>query len=71
LAEDSHFNRKESFVRLDRIQPAHKTLLEPMPFRLSDDALFIFKAWVIYYLTGDLDELVAGIRNELLKEFYT
>ena len=71
LAEDSHFNRREAFARLDRIQPAHKRLMEPIPVRLSDSAWMLFKGWVSYYLTGELDELIADIRSELLKEFYT
>lgn len=71
LAEDSRFNRREAFARLDRIQPAHKRLMEPIPVRLSESAWMLLKAWVIYYLTGELDELIADIRSELLKEFYT
>ena len=71
LAEDSRFNRREAFARLDRIQPAHRTLMEPMAVRLSDSAWMLLKAWISYYLTGDLDEYIAGIRNELLKEFYS
>ena len=71
LAEDAGFNRREAFVRLDRIQPTHKTLMKPRPVRISDSAWTLLKAWIFYYITGDLDELVAEIRNDLLKEFYT
>jgi hypothetical protein len=32
--------------------------MAPIPVRLSESAWMLLKAWVIYYLTGELDELI-------------
>ena len=71
LAEDTRFNRKEALVRLDRIQPVNSQPAEITNVRLSESAWMVLRAWIIYYLTGDLDSDIADIRRELLKQCYT
>ena len=46
---------RESFVRLDRVQAVHKSLLEHKPVRLSDDAQDLLRSWMSVYLGEELD----------------
>lgn len=55
---------REGFVRLDRIQAIHQSLLEHMPVRLSGDAQLLLHNWIRVYLGETLSEV-----DDLLYEY--
>ena len=60
---------REGFVRLDRIQAIHKSLLEHMPVRLSDDAQPLLHSWIRVYLgetLSEVDDLLFEYREEAI-----
>ena len=58
---------RESFVRLDRIQAIHKSLLEQMSVMLSDDVQDLLQSWIRVFLGEDLnavDHTLAAYRQQ-------
>ena len=55
---------RESFVRLDRIQPVHRELLDHMPVRLSEAVIGLLRDWIRVYMGESLQEV-----NSFLLEY--
>ena len=69
LPGDPSVGIREGFVRLDRIQAIHKTLLEHMAVRLSDDAQPLLHSWIRVYLgetLSEVDDLLFEYREEAI-----
>ena len=62
---------REGFVRLDRIQAMHQSLLEHMPVRLSDDAQPLLRNWIRVYLgetLSEVDDLLFDYREQAITQ---
>lgn len=62
---------REGFVRLDRIQAIHQSLLEHMPVRLGDDAQPLLHNWIRVYLgetLSEVDDLLFEYREQALAQ---
>lgn len=62
---------REGFVRLDRIQAIHQSLLEHMPVRLGDDARPLLHNWIRVYLgetLSEVDDLLFEYREQALAQ---
>ena len=60
---------RESFVRLDRIQAIHKSLLEQMPVMLSDDVQNLLRSWIRVFLGEEpdaVDDTLAAYRQQAI-----
>ena len=60
---------REGFVRLDRTQAVHKSLLEHRPLMLRDDVRDLFHSWIRVYLgeeLSDLDSLLSAYRTQAI-----
>ena len=60
---------RESFVRLDRIQAIHKSLLEQMPVMLTDDVQALLQSWTRVFLgeeLSDVNDLLYTYRNQAI-----
>ena len=56
LPEYSPARFSEGFVRLDRIQAIHRSLLEHRPLRLSDYVQELLQSWIRVYLGEELSD---------------
>lgn len=65
LPADEELDIREGFARLDRVLSIPKGHLKATGVRLTEDAWFWFQERVRWFLTGTLDETLAGIRAQL------
>jgi len=65
LPESKEFGRKESFLRFDRLSVISKGNLDGTRTWVSEDGMLFVLSWLWYYLTGEMDEMARGLREEL------
>lgn len=71
LPENPGVRIREGFVRLDRIQAIHQSLLEHMPVRLSGDAQPLLHNWIRVYLgetLSEVDDLLFDYREQAITQ---
>ena len=58
---------REGFARIDRLQTIEELQLQPTQYALTESALWFASEWLRYYLTGEIDELLFGYREETVR----
>jgi hypothetical protein len=67
LPEDKTTGMQEGFLRLDRSQIIPDGLIEALPVKLSEDALYLVSEWSRFYSTGQIDPVFLLDRAESMK----
>ncbi|MHB8089208.1 MAG: hypothetical protein ACYDH2_13260 [Anaerolineaceae bacterium] len=67
LPENDQFAMKESIARFDRIMVFQSECLSPKPVQLTVDATYCLNKWLLFFLGGELDEIIGTYREEALK----
>jgi hypothetical protein len=68
LPEDPGQMRRESFIRLDRLQVIEKNHIEPTQTALTEDSWFFISEWLRYYLTNQIEDVFMDERKEMMSK---
>ncbi len=68
LPEAPGQRRRESFIRLDRLQVIEKTHIEPTQTALTEDSWFYISEWLRYYLTNQIEDVFMDERKEMISK---